>query len=502
MLLSELVECAELVGATSSRKEKSELLAATLRKLDRVEVTPAVGFMIGQPRQGKIGVGWSALSSVSVEPAVDSSLTIIGIDSALDHLATIGGDGSQSVRREALVALLGQATASEADYLRRLLIGEMRQGALAGVMADALAKASGIPAKSVRRAAMLAGDLAAIAETALFEDRAALDAVGLEVLRPIQPMLASTSPDVAAALSEVGNASVEWKLDGIRVQIHRDGDEVLVVTRNLNDVTGRLPALVEAIRELPVDSLVVDGEAIGMAGEAPEAFQDTASSFSRTTEGVHHRLDLRLFDLLHLDGSDLIDEPLEARRAALQSIAPHLLMPGELTSDSTRAAEIFDEAIAAGHEGVMVKAADSPYEAGRRGKSWRKVKPVHTFDLVVLAAEWGHGRRQGWLSNLHLGARDPDSGEFLMVGKTFKGLTDELLTWQTQKFQAIKTSEARGVVHVRPEVVVEIALDGVQRSTRYPGGVALRFARVRRYREDKTPSAADTISSLQKMLGA
>ena len=338
-----------------------------------------------------------------------------------------------------------------------------------------------------------------------------LAAVRLTLLRPVQPMLAQTAETVKEALDLVGGAaSVEWKLDGARIQVHRAADEIRIYTRNLNDVTDRLPGVVALIRSLPVDQIVLDGEAIGWAdgeGEQPERFQHTMSQFGRQDGGVGDDLvsglDARFFDCLHLDGEDLLDLSLVERLARLEQVAGRWRIPGQITADPSVAQTVLDEALAAGHEGVMVKAAGSAYEAGRRGGVWRKVKPVNTLDLVVLAAEWGHGRRQGWLSNLHLGARDPDNpGTYVMVGKTFKGLTDELLTWQTERFQELAVEGAGDAytVFIRPEVVVEIALDGVQASTRYSGGVALRFARVKRYRPDKDPVDADTIDTVRSLL--
>ncbi len=368
-------------------------------------------------------------------------------------------------------------------------------------MTDAIARAAGVPLDVVRRAAMLSGDLRVTARLALTEGVDALAAVRLELLRPVQPMLASTADDVAAALVATGPASVEWKLDGARIQVHRHDDEVRVYTRNLNEVTDRLPEVVAAVRTFPARELVLDGEAIGLSDdERPHRFQDTMSRFGRQQVDAHGiPLTAFFFDVLRVDERDLLDEPLAARLDALATIAGERTIPSVRTDDAAVAAEMLERALAAGHEGVMVKSLVSPYEAGRRGGAWRKVKPVRTLDLVVLAVEWGSGRRQGWLSNLHLGARGAD-GEFVMVGKTFKGLTDELLTWQTERFLELKVSESGHTVYVRPEQVVEIALDGVQASRRYSGGVALRFARVRRYRPDKTPAEADTIESVRALL--
>jgi DNA ligase-1 len=397
-----------------------------------------------------------------------------------------------------LSELLARATEPEADFVQRLFTGALRQGALAGVMVDAIAAAARIPAAVVRRALMLSGDLPRTAGIALTAGEAGLREVGLEIFRPIVPMLASTATGVADALDGLDRASVEWKLDGIRIQVHRRGEEVRIYTRNLNEITDALPGIVAAAGDLPVAQAVLDGEAIWMGDDGPAAFQDTVSQIDADAppEGIV----TFLFDLLHVDGEDLLDLPLHERAARLTELAPDLRIPGVLTSDPVEAQRVLDEALAAGHEGVVVKDAGSPYVAGRRGKAWRKVKPVRTYDLVVLGAEWGHGRRQGWLSNLHFGARDPSTGEFVMVGKCFKGLTDELLRRQTEELLARETHRRGIAVFVRPELVVEVALDGVQASTRYPGGVALRFARVKRYRPDKNASEADTIDDLRALL--
>jgi DNA ligase-1 len=394
--------------------------------------------------------------------------------------------------------LIARATAQEAEFVKRLFTGELRQGALAGVMADAVAKAADVSTEVARRALMLSGDLTRTAEIAMTEGEEGLRAVGLEIFRPILPMLASTAESVAEALAGFDRASVEWKLDGIRIQIHRRGDEVRIYTRNLNEITQALPGIVDAVLQVPVEQAVFDGEALWMGDDRPAAFQETVSQIDADAppEGIV----TFLFDLLHVDGDDLLDRPLEERATRLAALAPELKIPAVVTSDPDEGQRVLDEALGAGHEGVVVKDAASLYAAGRRGKAWRKVKPVRTYDLVVLGAEWGHGRRQGWLSNLHLGARDPRTGEFVMVGKTFKGMTDELLEWQTKELLRRETNRRGIAVFVRPELVVEIALDGVQSSTRYPGGVALRFARVKRYRPDKNAAEADTIDDLRALL--
>ena len=502
MLLARLVATIDEVRSTAARSAKVAALAATLRDLDADEVEPAVAFLSGEPRQGRVGIGWATLSAIDPPPAAEPAITVLDLDRFVDEVETLSGPGSNTARRAAIERLLVRATAGEADTIRRLLLGELRQGALEGVMADAVAKAAGVPLATVRRAAMLAGDLPRVAAVALTEGVAGLQAIGLEVLRPVQPMLASTATDVTEAVAACGLSSVEAKLDGARIQAHRDGEEVRLYTRNLNDVTARLPGVVDVVRGLPVRQVILDGEVVGVGDDdRPDVFQETMSRFGRhDAAGAGDTLGVWFFDCLHVDGDDLIDEPLTTRLDHLERVVAGRRVASILTDDPDAAAEFCERVLAAGHEGVMVKTASSTYEAGRRGKAWRKVKPVITLDLVVLAAEWGHGRRQGWLSNLHLGARDPDGDGYVMVGKTFKGLTDELLAWQTERFQALETGRHGIVVEIRPEIVVEIAIDGVQASTRYAGGVALRFARVKQYRPDKAPADADTIDAVRALL--
>ena len=500
MELRELVATSDAVAATPSRSAKVALLAHLLRRLEPAEITPAVAMLAGTPRQGRIGVGWRTLHNLRVNAASEAGVTVAELDSVLDELASAAGAGSATQRSKLLSALLARCTPDEQRFVRCLLTGELRQGALEGVMADAVAVAASVPAPAVRRAAMLSGDLAATAATALAEGEAGISSVTLHVGRPVLPMLAASSEDVSSALSELGLASVEWKLDGVRVQVHRYDGDVAVFSRNLNDVTARLPTVVEMVRALPARAFVLDGEAIGLdEDDRPGAFADTMSGFGRRRVPAETALAVRFFDVLHVDGQDLLDRPLSTRLDVLDDLVGPLVVPRVVTDDSEEAERFAATALAAGHEGVMVKAASSLYEAGRRGRAWRKVKPVRTLDLVVIAVEWGSGRRRGWLSNLHLAARDPESGSFVMVGKTFKGLTDELLAWQTEQLLARRVAEHGHVVEVRPELVVEIALDGVQASTRYPGGVALRFARVRRYRPDKSPSEADTIGAVRAL---
>jgi len=506
VLLTSVVEVSDTVSATRSRKAKTEAIAGLLRECAPDEVTTVVCLLTGEPRQGRIGVGWATLSAARREsssaPSPDRPLTLADLDDTLDRIAATTGAGSAAARRIILGTLFSRAGPNEADFVVRLLTGELRQGALAGLMTDAIAEAAGVTVASVRRAAMLGGDLADAARRALGGGAAALTGVALEVLRPVQPMLAAGASSVKEAIDRTGPASVEWKLDGARIQVHRDGGDVRVFTRNLNDVTTRVPELVEIARSFDARSFVLDGEAIGLSeDELPRRFQDTMSRFGTDDATAHTtRLAAFFFDVLHLDGRDLLDQPLAARAAALADLVGPWRVPAVETDDDAVAEAFLADALATGHEGVMVKALHAPYEAGRRGATWRKVKPVRTLDLVVLAAEWGHGRRRGWLSNLHLGARDPETGGFVMVGKTFKGLTDDLLTWQTQRLQELATGGDNHVVHVRPELVLEIALDGVQVSTRYAGGVALRFARVRGYRPDKAAADADTIDAVRELL--
>jgi DNA ligase-1 len=499
-LLADIVSASEAVAGTSSRSAKVAILAELLRALDAAEVPVAVGFLSGVPRQGRVGIGYAAIKGVTRAPAAAASLTVADVDRAISEIEAETGSGSAGRRRELLQELMGRATEPEAAFLVGLLTGGLRQGALAGLMADAVAKAAGVRGEIARRALMLSGDLTEMARIAITGGEAGLRAVGFEIFRPILPMLASTGVNVTEALEGFAMASVEYKLDGIRIQIHRRGDEVRIYTRNLNEITATLPGIVDAVRRLPVSQAVLDGEALWMDAAGPAPFQYTMSQIDSGAplEGIV----TFLFDILHVDGEDLLDAPLRERIARLVQIAPAERIPGIFTDNAAEAQAVLDDALAAGHEGVVVKDAASLYAAGRRGKAWRKVKPVRTYDLVVLGAEWGHGRRQGWLSNLHLGARDPESGAFVMVGKTFKGLTDELLRWQTDALLARET-ERRGIaVMVRPELVVEIALDGVQSSTRYPGGLALRFARVKRYRNDKDALQADVIGDLRALLPA
>ena len=508
MLFADLAAASEASAATSKRSEKVAAFAHALSRCGPDEMEAAVAFAMGETLAGRLGVGWATLRDVRPAPAADASLTVAEVDRTIVELAGISGSGSVARRRDLLHDLLASATEPEQAMLRAIIGGELRQGALEGVVASSVAAAASVPVAAVRRAAMLSGSLPVAARLALTEGPAGLDRVGLTPSTAVQPMLASPAADVAEALAELGEASVEWKLDGARVQAHRAGGEVRLFTRNLNEVTDRLGGVVDVVSRLPGGDLVLDGEVLGVddAG-APRRFQDTMGDFGADATPAASRgsgLQAFFFDVLHA-GESVIDLPLAERRELLADIVPvDSRLPSIVTADAIEAQTFLDRSIAAGHEGVMVKAIESRYDAGRRGGAWRKVKPVYTFDLVVIAVEWGHGRRQGWLSNLHLAARG-DDGSFVMVGKTFKGLTDDLLRWQTERFLGLEIGRGTGrdahVVHVRPEQVVEIAVDGVQVSTRYPGGVALRFARVRRYRDDKAAGDADTIDAVRSLLG-
>lgn len=506
MLLVDIASTSLNVGATSSRLTKVAHIADLLRgaATDPELVATVVSWLSGELRQRQIGVGWAALRSLP-PPAPDPTLTVGRVDATFTEIGAVAGKGSQARRAALLTELFAAATETEQTFLVRLLGGELRQGALIGIMTDAVAKAAGLPAALVQRAAMLGGELPAVAAAAL--TGGSLDAFTLQVGRPVGPMLAQTATDVASALERHDGTTIfEAKLDGARVQIHRRGDDVTVYTRSLDDVTARLPEVVEATLALPVTDLIADGEAIALRPDnRPHRFQVTASRFGRSVDVGAARdkqpLSVFFFDILRRDGADLLDAPTSERLAALDELVPTQHRVDRLvTSDANAAAAFLNATLAAGHEGVMAKAPDAPYQAGRRGAGWLKIKPVHTLDLVVLAVEWGSGRRRGKLSNIHLGARDSESGRFVMVGKTFKGMTDSMLEWQTQRFTELATDGTDGyVVQVRPEQVVEIALDGVQGSSRYPGGVALRFARVVRYRDDKSPAEADTIDAVRAM---
>ena len=498
MLLDELVAVSDAVGATRARTRKVALLSEMIRDLGPADRSLAVGYLTGVAPQGRIGIGYVAVGGLDVPPADEPTLLLTDIDACLTSLADITGDGSRRRREEGLAALFVRATAPEQAFLRRLLLGELRHGALDGVMVTAIAAAADVGVEAVRRAYMLSDDLAAVTAAALRGGADELAAFRLEVMRPVQPMLASTAPDPAAALGDAETVVADAKIDGARVQVHRDGNRVAVFTRSLRDITGEVPGIVALVRGLDIAAVILDGEAVSFRDDGrPEPFQVTMQRLGDDGGAHGPSTAVRFFDCLHHDSADLIDEPLTRRLAVLDAVVPRaaLVERREVrTTDDAQA--FFDDLVRAGFEGMVVKDAESPYEAGRRGAAWRKVKPWWTLDLVVLAVEWGSGRRRGWLSNLHLGARDPRGG-FVMLGKTFKGMTDEMLAWQTERFLQLETRRERHVVHVEPVQVVEVAVDGVQTSSRYPGGVALRFARVRRYRDDKTAEQADTIDAVR-----
>jgi DNA ligase-1 len=503
VLFADLAATSAAVAATSGRKAKVGLLARALLSLaagaDPGEIAAGSAYLSGEMRQRQIGLGYAGLRDLP-PPAVVPTLSVLDVDRSFAEIRVVGGQGSQA-RRKALVGVLfAAATAEEQRMLVAVVSGELRQGAQAGLMADAIAAAAAVAPASIRRALLLTGDLKTVAVAALLGGEPALHEFTLSVGRPIAPMLAQSAPDIDAALTATGfPAAVDAKLDGVRIQVHRQGDHVAIFSRSLDDLTGRMPEVAVAVGELPLRSAVLDGEALAVdALGRPRPFQETASRGMRRESGS---LRAYFFDLLHVDGQDLIDEPGTTRWSALDTHVPESMRVQRASvTDPQQGEQAYRAALAAGHEGVVVKAAAAAYDVGRRGSAWVKVKPRHTFDLVILAAEWGHGRRHGWLSNLHLGARDP-AGGFVMLGKTFKGLTDQMLAWQTEKLQELATERGDWVVHVRPELVVEIAFDGVQRSSRYPGGVALRFARVIRYREDKRAGEADTIDAVRALLG-
>jgi len=494
------------VAETSGRRDKIGLLAALLATVPAPEIEIATAYLCGTVRQDKLGVGWAALQAAGSGPAAESPTVVLAeVDATLGLVAKAGGKGSAEAKERLLRELLGRMTADEQQFFFGLIMGELRQGALEGLVAEAVAHAAGVPAADVRRAVMMAGDMPQVAKAALVEGSAGLAAFAVQLFRPVLPMLAGTAESETEALAELGEAALEYKLDGARVQIHKAGDEIRVYSRRLNEVTPAVPELVESVRGLPARELILEGEAIALRPDGtPHPFQTTMTRFGRRLEVDRVRrtvpLTLFLFDLLYADGASLMDEPLARRAAALaKTVPPALLVPRRVTGSVEEARAFLAEALARGHEGIMAKALDAPYEAGRRGRRWLKLKPVRTLDLVVLAAEWGHGRRRGWLSNLHLGARDTERGGFVMLGKTFKGMTDEMLVWQTARLQELEQSRDGHTVYVRPELVVEVAFNDLQASPQYPGGLALRFARVKGYRQDKTADEADTLATLQEI---
>jgi len=504
--LAVIVDTSARVADTAGRLEKRDSIAACLRgaALDEIEI--AVAFLSGETRQSRLGVGYAALSRLRGAAAAQPALTLAEVDAALERIALTTGKGSAALRNALLQELFACATPPEQDFMIRLLSGELRQGALEGVMIEAIAAAASVTPGEVRRAAMFIGRLDAVARMALTEGAAGLARATIQLHRPVQPMLAQPAADVADALARLGSAAFEWKLDGARVQVHKDGDQVQVFTRSLNDITHAVPEIVEVARALPVRQLILDGETIALAADGtPRPFQDTMRRFGRKLDVEAMRAELPLasffFDCLRCYQGSIIDRPARERFARLAEALPAgLIVPRLVTSEVAAAEAFFSDALARHHEGVMAKALDAPYEAGSRGAGWLKIKKTHTLDLVVLAAEWGHGRRHGRLSNLHLGARDP-AGGFVMLGKTFKGLTDEMLQWQTRELLARELKRDAYTVYVRPELVVEIAFNDLQASPQYPGGLALRFARVKAYRPDKRAGEADTIETVRTLYG-
>jgi ATP-dependent DNA ligase I len=509
-LLASVVEVSERVGATAARLEKVRELAGLLRSLEPAEIAIGVHYLSGEAPQGRIGLGPAVLREASTStPASAASLSLSETDQTITDVAGLHGPGVNSLRTAALRDLFGRATVAEQGFLFRLLLGELRQGALAGVMVDAIAAASEVPVARVRRAIMYGSDLGAVAEAALVDKEAGLEKFRLEILKPIAPMLAQTAADPADALDQLGGeAAFEWKMDGARIQVHRSGDIVRIYTRNLNEVGAAIPEIAELVKDLPAQELILDGEALAFdAAGRPYPFQVTMRRFGRKLDVERLRAELPMravfFDCLYFEGQSLVDWPFRERFRMLTKAAPEAQrIPQLVTSSASDAQEFYESALAAGHEGVMAKALDSTYEAGNRGASWLKIKRAHTLDLVVIAAEWGHGRRTGKLSNLHLGALDPATGEFVMLGKTFKGLTDAMLEWQTKELLARETRREGITVHVRPELVAEIAFSDLQASPRYPGGLALRLARVKRYRDDKTAEQADTMPAVRRIFEA
>jgi DNA ligase-1 len=503
MQLRDLVVVSEAVTATASRLKKIDYLADAVRRADPDEIETVVAFLSGGPRQGRIGIGAAAIrAAFPAEPASEASLLVRDVDAAFEEIAGMGGTRARTNR---LRTLFASATREEQHFLSRLLFGELRQGALEGVLMEAVARAADVPAETVRRAAMLAGDLGPVARAALTEGPAGLARFSVRLFQPIQPMLADTANTVEEALAISGPSSVEMKLDGARIQVHKDGDDVRVYSRNLRDVTASVPEVVQVVRATPARSLILDGEAISLkANGSPQPFQVTMRRFGRRKDDEALRYELPLtplfFDVVLAEGAPVLDEPLSRRLDLLHAVVPGGHLVAHLREPTSADADAFlSKVLAQGHEGVMVKSLSAAYAAGRRGQAWLKVKQARTLDLVVLAVEWGSGRRQGWLSNLHLGARDPGRHAFVMLGKTFKGLTDELLAWQTERFLQLEIGRDDYTVFLKPEVVVEVAFNDLQESPHYPGGLALRFARVKRYRTDKSPAEADTFETVQKI---
>jgi DNA ligase-1 len=506
MLFAGVVETSRRVADTGRRLEKIELLASLLRQAGPEEIEIVVPYLAGQTRQGRIGIGYAALRDARNSPAATPTLEILDVDRALENIAEASGSGSQRRRQELLQTMFGRATEAEQQFLAGVLMGELRQGALEGIMLEAVAKASGVSSERVRRAAMLAGDIARVAHAAMERGEAGLSQYEIQMFRPIQPMLAQSADDIPEALACIGEAALEYKMDGARVQVHKSGDDVVVYSRSLKDVTPAVPEVVELVRGLPAKDLILDGEVISLLPDGrPQPFQITMRRFGRKLDVERLRQELPMtpfwFDLLYLNGSPVLDETQARRFTALAELAPDSLIPHMVTGDAAAGDEFMEQALARGHEGIMAKAIDAKYAAGARGQSWVKVKRARTLDLVILAAEWGSGRRKGWLSNLHLGARDTVKGGFAMLGKTFKGLTDEMLQWQTQELLKLEIGRDSYTVYVEPKLVVEIAFNEIQVSARYASSLALRFARVKRYRTDKTAAEADTFEMVQHLSG-
>lgn len=509
MLLADVVATSAQISSTSKRLAKTERLAALLRQLQGEEIEIVANLLSGSVRQGKVGIGWALLqeAALSAPPASEPSLTLSDLDRLLTEYAAVKGRGSEQRRRELLSGLFARATAPEQQFLKGLLTGELRQGALEGIMIEALAQASGVDLTVLRRAVMMAGSLPGVATAALTQGEAGLREYDVQLFRPVQPMLAQTAEGVEEALEELGDLSLEYKFDGARVQVHKDGDDVRLYSRQLNDVTAAAPEVVDAVRALPAERLILDGEVLSLTPESrPLPFQITMRRFGRKLEVERMQAEQPLhaywFDLLYLNGGSLVDEPQSRRFAELTSLAPPVnIVPNLITTEADAANAFLDRALAEGNEGLMAKSRDGAYIAGARGQTWRKVKQARTLDLVILAAEWGHGRRRGFLSNLHLGARDTVRGGYAMLGKTFKGLTDEMLAWQTQELLKLELARDEYTVHVQPQLVAEIAFNEIQISPRYVSGLALRFARVKRYRTDKTADQSDTFQTVQTLAG-
>jgi DNA ligase 1 len=504
MLLANIVETSRRMTATTKRLEKIALIAALLRQLHGKEIEIVTAFLSGRPAQGRIGIGQATVREAGAACARQPTLEVLDVDRAFQSILETHGSGSEGWRRELLHQLLQAATAPEQQFIIGLLLGELRQGALEGIMLEALAKASGIPLARVRHAAMVAGDVMRIAPTLLERGDAGLDEYVVRLFQPVQPMLAQTADDVVEALDDLGEAALEYKMDGARVQVHKSGGDVKVFSRALNDVTAAVPEIVEAARALPAGNAILDGEVLGLKPDGrPQPFQITMRRFGRKLDVAKMRGELPLtpfwFDLLYLDGGNLLHQPQALRFEALNRILPESVIPHTTTSDASEGHRFLEQALARGHEGIMAKARDSEYATGARGRSWLKIKHVKTLDLVIVAAEWGSGRRKGWLSNLHLGARDIEKGGFAMLGKTFKGLTDEMLAWQTQELLKLEIGRDSYTVYVEPKIVVEIAFNDLQVSSRYSSGLALRFARVKRYRTDKTADQSDTFQTVKQV---